>query len=147
MGKCNNRSYISTREYSFMRLPCRRAENEKKNIQLSAVVPCGFPSCGSFGRVAYRSAVSVSYKRFDCISFRLVHRPAIARRLSSLKSRRRSFLGSSSRPALLYEEGRGVAWDGTESEMGGAISCCGKPARVFGNCRHVVENSPSRRKA
>lgn len=77
---------------------------------------------------------------------RPVHRPAIARRLSSLESRRRSPSFSLFRPACRID-GRGDALGGTESETGVAIGCCGKTVRVFDNCRHVVENSPSRRKA
>ena len=112
MGKCDNRSYIYTREYSFMQFPCRRAWGEKKIIK-SSVVACRFPSCGPFVRVAYRPAAAVPSELPDCVLFSI--------RLSS-RYRSPSFVVGISPPVskllvvshrLPYRwAGRGVGRDG-----------------------------------
>ena len=84
----------------------------------------------------------------DCpIAFcsRPVHRPDIARRLSSWKSRRQSSIVSSFRPACRID-GRGVVWDGTadgtaNGERTQSKGCSGKVDWVFDNFRQAIENA------
>lgn len=61
---------------------------------------------------------------------RPVHRPAIARRLSSWESRRQSLLVSSFRPACRIDR-RGDAWDGTGNETGMSDCSLRKPRSSF----------------
>ena len=146
MGKCDNRSYIYTREYSFMQFLCQHIHNEKKKYPVIIVTTCGFPPRCPFCWVAI--VLLLPYRPSCPIAFRpgSVHRPAIARRLSSLESRRQSPLVPSSRPACRIEgrgdalgTGRGRGGErGADAIGGGAEE---KPIVVFGNCRQAIEDS------